>query len=179
MTLNQIHNAMVLKNCPIQYFKSLRYQVHNHPVLVELVILSLIMLIHKTRWSRISNSNECLMCTFASSNYKFKAHPTFAETPTFQWSFLADDRPQDKGLYSKLQRRSVIWVRKAELSIVKDHTHSVKQYAKWLMWKVLVSVDDLLEIRHLKSKGIGFTKLFGKNHLNSVYGKSNLVFCIW
>ena len=97
-----------------------------------------------------------------------------AETPKVSWAFLAGERVQDKALYCKLQRKSAIWVSKVALAQVKDQSHSVKQYAKRLMWDVIVSVEDLLEIKQLKSRGIGFTKLFGKQHLNSVYSMVEL-----
>ena len=93
------------------------------------------------------------------------------EIPTFRWNFEAEDRAQERSIYVKLHRKCNIWVGKIELSDAKERSHSVKQYAKRLMSTVLVSVEDLVEIRNHKTRGIGFTKLFGKQSLCAVYGK--------
>ena len=69
------------------------------------------------------------------------------------WSFLCETRRQEKGTYCRLVKKSSIWVDKEKLASVKDKSSSVKKYARALMWKVLITANDLLEILEVKETG--------------------------
>ena len=55
---------------------------------------------------------------------------------------------------------------------MKDKSSSVKKYARALMWKVLITANDLLEILGVKEAGIGFAKMIGKTAIEDIYGRS-------
>ena len=92
--------------------------------------------------------------------------------PQISWSFLCETRRQEKETYYRLVKKSSIWVDKEKLASVKDKSSSVKKYARALMWKVLITANDLLEILGVKEAGIGFAKMIGKTAIEDIYGRS-------
>ena len=98
--------------------------------------------------------------------------------PGIEWTFLEEERTEARAIYCKVEKKSTIWVERDPLERAKTSAKSIKDYAKKLMWTVIILAEDLLKAQDLKARGVGFSKLFGKVHIDSVYRKgSDYYFC--
>ena len=47
------------------------------------------------------------------------------------------------------------------------------------MWSVLITSADLIAVNEVKTKGVGFVKLFGKTNLANVYSEPRDSVCLF
>lgn len=87
-----------------------------------------------------------------------------------KWSFRKDTSKVDKAIYQRLDK-SDIWVRRQKLQELQSTAKDMDEYARKLMWKVLVPADEVIALAEKKVKGVGFVKMFGKKNLESFFGK--------
>ncbi|GAU99301.1 hypothetical protein RvY_10326 [Ramazzottius varieornatus] len=50
-----------------------------------------------------------------------------------------------------------------------ESAKDMDNYARKLMWKVLIPDDDIIALLKTKTKGVGFAKLFGPKNFTSFY----------
>ncbi|OQV15805.1 hypothetical protein BV898_10057 [Hypsibius exemplaris] len=87
--------------------------------------------------------------------------------PKVKWSYLEADRSDDNN-HVRIGKSAMLVERDLAQSVV-DDSESAKKYAKALMWKVIITPDDLCKVAAVKCRGMGFVKLFGKENINHVY----------
>ncbi|GAU94778.1 hypothetical protein RvY_06495 [Ramazzottius varieornatus] len=92
------------------------------------------------------------------------------KVPEIKWSFLKDEKKVDKTIYQRLGK-SDIWVKKRKLQELQEKAKDMDEYARKLMWNILVPSEDVLALADKKVKGIGFVKMFGKKNFENLLGK--------
>ena len=63
-------------------------------------------------------------------------------------------------------------MRKQKLEELQAKAKDMDEYARKLMWKILVPADEVIALSQKKVRGVGFVKMFGKKNLDSFFGKS-------
>ncbi|GAV00801.1 hypothetical protein RvY_11598 [Ramazzottius varieornatus] len=87
--------------------------------------------------------------------------------PAINCSFNADPAAVDRTLFQRLQPKSPIWVRQATLQQAQKRAKDMDNYARKLMWKLLIPDDDIIALSKTKTKGVGFAKLFVSENFTS------------
>ncbi|GAU89196.1 hypothetical protein RvY_01775 [Ramazzottius varieornatus] len=97
--------------------------------------------------------------------------------PFVNWSFLPKDtRAVDRRVFQRLDihgsKKCDIWVKQSLLKETVKKAKDMDSYAQNLMWKALISEEELIEVAKLKVKGVGFAKLFGTGNFDAFYESS-------
>ena len=86
---------------------------------------------------------------------------------------LKDTSKVDKAIYQRLDK-SDIWMRKQKLQELQSTAEDMDEYARKLMWKVLVPAEEVIALAEKKVRGVGFVKIFGKKNFKYFFGKSTV-----
>ena len=119
---------------------------------------------------------RCFAKLIISNQYNFvfrrtNIHIIIFIVPEIKWSFIKEASLVDKKIYQQLDK-SDIWVRKQKLEELQAKAKDMDEYARKLMWKILVPADEVIALSQKKVRGVGFVKMFGKKNLDSFFGKS-------
>ena len=91
-----------------------------------------------------------------------------------KWKFLRDSSKVDKSIFQRLDKSSDIWVKKQKLQELQASSKDMDEYARELMWRLLVSTVDIIALSHKKVPGVGFVKMFGEKNFESFVGEFNV-----
>ncbi|GAU97105.1 hypothetical protein RvY_08458 [Ramazzottius varieornatus] len=94
--------------------------------------------------------------------------------PFVNWSFLPKDtRAVDRRVFQRLDihgsKKCDIWVKQSLFKEAVKKAKDMDSYAQKLMWKALISEEELIEVAKLKIKCVGFAKLFGTGNFDAFY----------
>ena len=87
-----------------------------------------------------------------------------------KWSFLRNADKVDKTIFQRLEKSSDIWVKKQKLKELQASAKDMDEYARKLLWKILIPADDIIALSKKKVPGIGFVKMLGKKNFESFLG---------
>ena len=97
--------------------------------------------------------------------------------PAHKWNFERGSTA-DRNIFQRLgNKQSNIWVNKEQLLNLQQTTKSMSLYATKLMFKVLLSRQELINVAPKKMEGVGFVKMFGAKHFADFYGKPAIENC--
>ena len=91
--------------------------------------------------------------------------------PELKWTFLRDPAKVDKTIFQRLDKSSDIWVKKQKLQELQVSAKDMDEYARKLMWRILIPTDDIIALSLKKVPGVGFVEMFGKKNFESFLGK--------
>ena len=64
-----------------------------------------------------------------------------------------------------------MWVDKDQLKKLQENTKHTNEYARKVMFKLLITHDEIIKLSKSKTHGVGFVKLFGKKNWTEFYGE--------
>ncbi|GAU91354.1 hypothetical protein RvY_03622-2 [Ramazzottius varieornatus] len=86
-----------------------------------------------------------------------------------KWKFERGPKA-DRERFCRLGK-SEMWVDKKGLRKLQEKSKHATEYARKVMFHLLINNDEVISLSEIKPDGVGFVKLFGQKNWTAFYGK--------
>ncbi|GAU89901.1 hypothetical protein RvY_02396 [Ramazzottius varieornatus] len=101
-----------------------------------------------------------------------KNRKPIAKVPLIKWKFERGPKA-DRERFRRL-RKSEMWVDKKGLRKLQEKSKHATEYARKVMFHLLITNDEVISLSEIKPDGVGFVKLFGQKNWNAFYGSARV-----